>query len=259
MTALLASVLSADEAGLAVRAGVDIVDFKDAGQGALGALPDTVIRRCVAVVAGRRPISATAGDLPMDPGVVAGAVARIGALGVDFVKVGLFPGGDLPGCLDALADQAARGHKVVAVIFADLAPDFAVVRDLAERGFAGVMLDTAGKAGGGLRTHLGEGQLRAFVRRARAHGLFTGLADSLGPADLAPLLPLGPDYLGFRGALTAGGRGAPLDPAAVAALSRAIKGYQPSIDSSATAAAGAQQAAPSRTASAPVTSSAKSR
>lgn len=258
MTALLASVLSAGEAELALRAGADIVDLKDPAEGALGALPDAVIRQCLAKVAGRRPVSATAGDLPMEPAVVAGAAARIGALGVDFVKVGIFPGGYLPGCLDALAEEAARGLRVVAVMFADLAPDLAVIRDLAARGFAGVMLDTAGKAGGGLRAHLDDGRLRAFVRQARARGLFTGLAGSLGPADLAPLLPLGPDYLGFRGALTSGGRGAPLDAAAVAALSRAIKRYQPSSAKSATAAAGAQQAARSHTASAPVTSSAKS-
>ena len=37
MTVLLASVLSADEAELAIRAGVYIVDLKDPGQGALGA------------------------------------------------------------------------------------------------------------------------------------------------------------------------------------------------------------------------------
>ena len=304
MTALLASVLSAEEAELAVRGGADIVDLKDPGQGALGALPDAVIRQCLAQVAGRRPVSATLGDLPMTPGVVAGAAARTGALGVDFVKVGIFPGGDLTGCLDALAEQAVRGFRIVAVFFADLeypavspphpvplprgegtqrhsspllgeregpaavrrwegegvssGPDSHVIQALAARGFAGVMLDTAGKAGGGLRSHLGEARLRAFVREARDRGLFTGLAGSLGPADVAPLLPLGPDYLGFRGALTSGGRGAPLDPAAVAALRRTIKAYQPSSASSATAAAGAQQAAPSRSVSGPVTSSAKS-
>lgn len=258
MTALLASVLSAEEAELAVRAGVDIVDLKDPEQGALGALPDVVIRECLARAAGRRPVSATAGDLPMEPAVVAGAAARIGALGVDFVKVGIFPGGDLLGCLDALADEAARGLRIVAVMFADLRPEFTVIQDLAVRGFAGVMLDTAGKAGGGLRSHLDDERLRNFVREARDRGLFTGLAGSLGLADVGPLLSLKPDYLGFRGALTSGGRGAPLDPAAVAALRRTITDYQPSSASSATAAAGAQQAAPSRSVSPPLTSSAKS-
>ena len=90
MTALLASVLSPEEAEAALRGGADIIDLKDPRRGALGALPDAVIRAAVARVAGRRPVSVTAGDLPMEPTVVAGAARRIGGLGVDFVKVGLW-------------------------------------------------------------------------------------------------------------------------------------------------------------------------
>ncbi len=243
MTALLASVLSPDEAEAALRGGADIVDLKDPRRGALGALPDSVIRTAVARVAGRRPASATAGDLPMEPALVAGTARRIGGLGVDFVKVGLFPGGDLAGTLDALAEQAAAGLKLVAVMFADRQPDFGLIPGLAERGFAGVMLDTADKGAGGLRRHQDRAALDDFVGRARAEGLFTGLAGSLGPGDVVPLLELAPDYLGFRGALTAGGRNAAIDPAAVAALRRAIPVQPAASASSATAAAGAQQAA----------------
>lgn len=243
MTALLASVLSPDEAEAALQGGADIIDLKDPRRGALGALPDPVIGAAVARVAGRRPASATAGDLPMEPALVAGTARRIGGLGVDFVKVGLFPGGDLAGTLDALAEQAAAGLKLVAVMFADLSPDFSLVPDLAARGFAGVMLDTADKGAGGLRHHQNSTALGDFVRRARAEGLYTGLAGSLGLGDVAPLLELAPDYLGFRGALTAGGRNAAIDPAAVAALRRAIPVQPASSASSATAAAGAQQAA----------------
>lgn len=248
MTALLASVLSPDEAEVALRGGADIVDLKDPRRGALGALPDSAIGAAVTRVAGRRPASATVGDLPMEPALVAGTARRIGGLGVDLVKVGLFPGGDLAGTLDALAEQAAAGLKLVAVMFADLSPDFSLVPGLAARGFAGVMLDTADKGAGGLRRHQDRAALEDFVGRARAEGLFTGLAGSLGPGDVAPLLELAPDYLGFRGALTAGERNSAIDPAAVAALRRAIPvqlaPVQPaSSASNATAAAGAQQAA----------------
>ncbi len=263
MTALLASVRSAAEAQIALAAGVDIIDLKEPRQGVLGALPAPVIRAAVARVAGRRPVSATAGDLPMVPAVVGQTAARIGALGVDFVKVGIFPGGDLEGCLDALGHEAARGLKLVAVLFADLEPDPGQIESLAARGFAGVMLDTAEKRGGGLRRHLDDAALRRFVLRGKASGLFTGLAGSLRLVDVGALLELGPDYLGFRGALTAGGRGAALDPAAIAALRRAIPAtggsYQPSRASRASAAAGAQQAARSRTSAVPASSVAKSR
>jgi uncharacterized protein (UPF0264 family) len=262
MTALLASVMSAAEAETALRGGADIIDFKDPRQGALGALAAPVIRRAVAQVAGRRPTSATVGDLPMEPGKVAAAAARTGDLGVDFVKVGIFPGGDPIACLDALAGEAARGLRLVAVLFADQTPDLDLVQGLAARGFVGVMLDTAVKGAGGLRCHLDEATLGGFVAEARRVGLFTGLAGSLGLADVPALLAPGPDYLGFRGALTAGGRDGALDPAAMAALREAIPLSRPPYGatraSSATATAGAQQAARSRAASSPETRAAKS-
>lgn len=250
MTALLASVMSAEEAELAVQAAVDIVDLKDPRFGALGALAPAEVRKAVQRVAGSRPVSATIGDLEMRPEIVAEAVQRTGALGVDFVKIGLFPGGDPEACIAALADDVAKGLRLVAVLFADRTPDFGFVECLAAHGFVGVMLDTAGKAGGGLRRHLSEADLAAFVARARGAGLFSGLAGSLALSDIPPLLGLGADYLGFRGALTAGGRDAALDPAALAAVRRAIpaSSNQPFVSSAAkiaSAAAGAQEAAQS--------------
>ncbi len=244
MTAFLASVMSAAEAEVAIQGGADIIDFKNPNDGALGALPDAMIRAGVEQVAARRRTSATVGDLPMDPCQVAQAVERIGALGVDFVKVGLFPGGDRRGCLEVLGAQASKGLSIVAVLFADLAPDLGVVEDLAAQGVRGVMLDTANKDGGRLRDFFDDTELDRFVSRSRAAGLFTGLAGSLTAKDVGPLLGLAPDYLGFRGALTKGGRNATLDMAAVAALRRLIpartEGHGPSIAKRATAVAGAQ-------------------
>ncbi len=222
MTALLASVRSAAEAELALAGGADVIDLKDPAGGALGALHRDVIEAAVARVAGRRPVSATAGDLPMEPLAVTEAVDRIAGTGVDFVKVGMYPGGDIPACLDALASRARHGVRLVAVLFADRAPDFGLIERVAARGFVGIMLDTAGKDGGGLRRHLSDESLGGFACRAQAKGLFVGLAGSLAREDIAPLLELGPDYLGFRGALTAGGRNAALDPAALAAVRAAI-------------------------------------
>jgi len=262
VTGLLASVMSADEAETVLALGADIVDLKDPRRGALGALPLDVVREALVRVAGRRPVSATVGDLPMEPDRVAAAAARTGETGLDFVKVGLFPGGDRLACLDALAVQAAQGLSLVAVMFADQGPDFTLIERLAERRFAGVMLDTAGKRGGGLLSYLDEAVLRDFVQRANAAGLLAGLAGSLALGDVPALLHLGPDYLGFRGALTGGGREASLDPPAIAALRGAIpasaKLYPLPRAKRATAAAGAQQAARPHTISSPSTSAAKS-
>ena len=71
---------------------------------------------------------------------------------------------------------------------------------------------------------------------------------------LQTLAALGPDYLGFRGALCAGGRANRVELERVRQVRQALEAA-----SSATAAAGALMAAASRTSGAPSTSSAKSR
>ena len=260
MTGFLASVTSAAEAEIVLSAGTNIIDLKDPRSGALGALPAPIIREAVRAVAGRRTLSATAGDLPMRPRLVADAVARIADLGVDIVKVGLFPGGDPLACIAALAQEAARGTRIVAVLFADQSPDFAIVDRLRQGGFAGAMLDTADKSAGGLRRHLGDTVLADFVARVSRSGLLCGLAGSLGLADIAPLARHAPDYLGFRGALCKDGRSSTLDPDRVRAVRAAIDqaDHHPSAARIATAAAGAQRAAHSRVAGSPSTRLAKS-
>ncbi len=263
MTGLLASVTTAAEAVLACAAGADIIDLKDPSAGALGALSAPVIRAIVERVGGQRPVSATVGDLPMQPDLVGSAAARVGGLGVDFVKVGIFPGGDLDGCLAALGVPARAGRRIVAVLFADQAPDFALVERARAIGLAGVMLDTADKGGGGLRHHLDLDRLAEFVGRARGAGLLTGLAGSLGLGDIAPLAALRPDYLGFRGALCGTGRTSALDPARLAGVCAALRAAadaQPAVAAAraATATAGAQRAAHSQVSGAPETRVAKS-
>ncbi|MGH8503203.1 MAG: (5-formylfuran-3-yl)methyl phosphate synthase [Gammaproteobacteria bacterium] len=219
MTRLLASVTSVEEAGIVLGAGADIIDLKDPARGALGALSLARIQAIVNAVAGQRPVSATVGDLPADPGVLSQAVTATAATGVDFIKVGLFGPEYFQDCLNVLARRAAAGLRLVAVLFADRQSDLDVVAQLAEAGFAGVMLDTADKASGGLRQHLSLPQLRAFVTGAKEWRLLTGLAGSLRIDDIAPLLATDADYLGFRTALCGGqSRTAGINPAAVAAV-----------------------------------------
>lgn len=223
MTWMLASVATAAEARLAVTLGADIIDLKDPARGALGALPAATVRDIVAAVAGARPTSATIGDLPMEPEQVCRAVERTAARGVGIVKVGVFPGGAPEEAIAGLAPLAARGLRLVIVLFADRRPDLSLLPPIAGSGCLGVMLDTADKSSGGLRRSLDGPALADFLGRARGLGLMAGLAGSLTRADIAPLLDLAPDYLGFRGALCAGAlRAGRLEPTAVEAVRAAI-------------------------------------
>jgi len=200
MTRMLASVVDDLELETAIEAGADIIDLKNPLTGALGALPIASIRSLAARSAGRRPVSATVGDLPADPVRLTAAIRRTAASGVAYVKVGFFSNDNLSECLRAIAELTRR-HGVVAVLFADRDPPLERLDEFAVAGFRGVMLDTADKGGGGLLQHIGVARLGCFVAEARALGMLSGLAGSLRLEDIARLLPLAPDYLGFRGAL----------------------------------------------------------
>lgn len=203
MTLMLASVLSGAEAETAVACGADIIDCKDPRRGALGALPLDELAGMVKAVAKRRPVSAVV-ELPHDVAHARAAIEAAAATGVDFVKFGLPMTPDLREVVDALAPLCSK-LRLIAVLFADLGPDFEVLPLLAQAGFHGVMLDTAQKTKGRLLDSLGVGALSSFVSRARALKLSCGLAGSLEPPDVPRLLVLEPEVLGFRGALCAGG------------------------------------------------------
>lgn len=240
MTGFLASVRSAEEAALALAGGADIIDAKEPSAGALGRVASDALIGIVRAIAGRRPVSATIGDVALTPDIVVAAVEATAASGAGIVKIGVFPGA-LDATLAALRPMTASGVRLVAVLFADREPDLAgIVSRCAASGFYGVMLDTADKAGGPLTAHLDVRTLAGFVSFARSRALVSGLAGSLRLADIADLLPLGADYLGFRSALCAGGRGGRIDPASLRAVREAL-GDQASEAgrSNATATAGA--------------------
>ena len=223
-TGMLASVMTCAEAMIALEGGADIIDLKNPARGALGALDDNTIRAVVTAVAGRVPVSATVGDLvEMDGGQVGRAVEHMAANGVDYVKVGFFPSPAAAACLDALSAHAGKGIRLVAVLFGDLGYEGFLVPDFAAAGFAGIMLDTAIKGGGSIRGRIADSRLADFVAAAQASGLVAGLAGSLAITDIAPLIQMRPDYLGFRGALCAGGiRTGGLDAAAFARVRSAV-------------------------------------
>jgi FolB domain-containing protein len=215
MTLFLASVTDAEEAEVALAHGADVIDLKDPAKGALGALSVTAVRAAVAAIRGRRPVSAVIGDLPMQPEAVAGAASAMADAGVDFIKVGLFPDAGREACIRAL-DALARRTKIIGVMFADFAPDPALIGTMADAGFAGAMLDTARKDRRRLLDHREIAALREFVGACRSRRMLAGLAGALETPDVPRLLLLQPDVLGFRTALCAGqSRTASIDPACV--------------------------------------------
>jgi uncharacterized protein (UPF0264 family) len=200
MTGMLASVKNLTEAQLVLNANVDIIDLKQPEFGALGALSVELVKEIVEKIDGRCPISATVGDLPMEADVIFNAVSEMAKTGVDFIKIGFFPNGNWLCIVQKLANLT-QNTRVIAVLFADIKPDFSIISELKNANFAGVMLDTMDKKNGSLTEVMTKEMIANFVELSKKQTLICGLAGSLRLENIAELLPFEADYLGFRGAL----------------------------------------------------------
>ena len=224
MTGMLASVNSVAEALLVLSADVDIIDLKQPALGTLGALDIATVKQIVAGVDGRCLVSATIGDLPMQPDPVFNAVKAMAETGVDYIKIGFFPGDDWHGTIKKLSALTEQNHALIAVLFADAQPDLGIISLLKEAGFAGVMLDTMDKQKGSLTQLMANMEIAQFISQVKARQLVCGLAGSLRLEDIPELMPYQPDYLGFRGALCQEhNRAGQLNKQAVIKIKRAIK------------------------------------
>lgn len=226
MVQLLVSVIEPGEVLAALEGGADIVDVKNPQEGSLGAPQPAVVERIRTCVLPPRLLSVALGDAPHLPGTLALAARGAAACGADLVKVGLAGSSTVEEAATLLRSvrKAVPGAvKVVAVAYADahriggLLPH--LLLEAARRGGVdGVMLDTARKDGTTLWDFVQESWLREWIAKARSQGLLCALAGSLCLADLPRLVALAPDVVGFRGAVTDGGRTASLARSKVLAL-----------------------------------------
>lgn len=223
MTGILASVKNLAEVELVLSANVDIIDLKQPELGALGALPVELVCEIVAKINGHYLVSATVGDLPMDAEIIFNAVSEMAKTGVNFVKIGFFPAQNWQTIIQKLA-TITENTRLIAVLFADTQPDFAMISELKKANFTGVMLDTMDKQKGSLIDVMVIEKISEFVKLAKENNLICGLAGSLREKNIEQLLSLNADYLGFRGALCVkNNRVGTLDMSALAQIRQAIE------------------------------------
>jgi uncharacterized protein (UPF0264 family) len=214
MTKLLVSVRSVAEAEAALAAGADLIDVKEPRHGALGMADAATLQQIANAIAGRAPLSAALGELHEGNHLPQSLAGR-----ARYAKFGLAGAGhqaDWNRQLHAAVDRLPAGVSPVAVAYADWRtaespPPEHVLSEVLEAGYAGLLIDTFDKSGGGLLAHLSTGELSALTDRARSAGRLIVLAGKIGRDDLPTLLPLEPDYLGVRGAVCRGGRQSALD------------------------------------------------
>ncbi|MEM7304181.1 MAG: (5-formylfuran-3-yl)methyl phosphate synthase [Pseudomonadota bacterium] len=202
MTGFLASVDNIEDAITVCNHGADIIDLKNPSQGALGGLTLNDIHTIVDHIWEKSIVSATIGDIEADLPLILKKIQQVADTGVDYVKVGMFSKQHIQECLPRFEYPTHRGIKIIAVLFADI--DFDVldaVKACRKARLAGVMMDTVGKSEGNLLSYRSPKELNQFVQTAQNLGLLTGLAGSLREKDIDTLLPIQPDYIGFRTAL----------------------------------------------------------
>ncbi|MEO6055881.1 MAG: (5-formylfuran-3-yl)methyl phosphate synthase [Gemmatimonadales bacterium] len=235
---LLVSVRSGEEVEPALAGGAEIVDAKEPSLGSLGAVSPATLGEIARRVPAAVPLSVALGD----PGSVAGVVEAIAAVdravdprGELYVKLGLAGTSDPDAARSLMAAAVAAAARVVsrpvviAVAYADQeaagAPDRHTVSRIAARvGVGGVLLDTFVKDGRDLFAHVGDGDLGAWVERARQAGLLVALAGSLSAGGLRRAAGFSADILGVRGAACAGGREGVLVEARVRTLRAMLRG-----------------------------------
>ena len=182
MTLFLASVRDVAEAEIARLAGADIIDLKDPAQGALGAVDSETTRSVVDLIAGRVPVSATIGDLPMQAEAIRGAVSSARPAVSTTSSSGCFPAETRkPASKRFVPSRSACASS--SCCSPTHCPAFDAVAAASDMGATGIMLDTADKHAGSLLTHLDASGIARFVAHAKAQGLMAGLAGSLTAAD----------------------------------------------------------------------------
>lgn len=201
MTGMLASVMSIAEAELVLNQGVDIIDLKNPHEGALGALDVGIVSEIVTFVGDAILTSATIGDVEPNDLSLHKHIVNMANTGVHFVKVGLFDSRVTQQFIQAINSAANQGVNIIVVLFAENIPGMNELDGLMNSDIKGLMFDTKNKSDKSLCSLLNLNVLEDFIQRAKAHRLLTGLAGSLQLDDIDSLLKLGPDYLGFRGAL----------------------------------------------------------
>lgn len=207
---LLVSVRDAAEAGAALAGGADYIDVKEPSRGPMGAADASTIAEVIRVVAGRRPVTAAAGELTVGPDAAPHATTFPPGLAV--LKLGLAgaAGHDWRRAIHAWRD-ANPGVVIAPTLYADHAragsPECSsALRSAAGLGLRWAVIDTFDKTAGDLLAYMDAAQLRACIRIARASGCRVALAGRLLGERLALAATLGPDVVGVRSAACGGDR-----------------------------------------------------
>lgn len=216
MTALQVTVATADEAQAAIAAGVTMLFASGEVAEAASPLSAPELRAILAVAGEKAEVTAAAGGLEAE------ALADLASTGVTALVLPVPTGDAGAALLSRIGRSQAASVKLIAAFPPEAGPDFDLLPVAAIAGFSGVWL-TAPEASDGLTKAIKLADIARFIAAARRSKLTVGLSGGLRVVDVGTLLPLRPDHLGFRAAVSEDEDPAKsLDPARIRAVAAAF-------------------------------------
>lgn len=210
---VLISVISVEEAKVALKTKPEIIDIKNPDEGSLGAQFPWIIKDIAEELKGSAvSCSATLGDLDYKPGTAALAAFGAASCGVNYIKAGLFGTKNYNEALHLMTGivtsvkMVNTDTLVVAAGYADyerfggISPEI-LTKAAKNSGADVVMIDTAIKDGKNLFDSMNSDELKYFINLAHDSGLQVALAGSIRTTHLELLSKLNPDIIGVRGAI----------------------------------------------------------
>ncbi len=220
MPGLLVSVKNGPEAIEAIRGGTDILDIKDPNRGPLGMAEPETIQNILDICEQHKSIktSAALGELEdwPDSRLIPDCLNRL-----DYLKVGPGQCEHLEVWFENLLQLRTRFQNAginhphwIAVLYADQKPG--TLLDLPRQlqleltafklcaySFAGLLIDTAQKQNGSLRTHFSDNFLLKIIKSLHFGGRLCSLAGRLTFQDIETLIKQSilPDYYAVRSAV----------------------------------------------------------
>jgi uncharacterized protein (UPF0264 family) len=210
---VLLSVVSVEEARIALRVNPDIIDIKNPDEGSLGAQFPWILKEIIDELKGSAVLSsATLGDLTYKPGTASLAAFGAASCGADYIKAGLYGTKNYSETLHLMTSivnsvrMVNMSTIVVAAGYADYSrfggiPPEILIKVAKNSGANVVMVDTAIKDGKNLFDAMNYDEIKDFINLAHDSGLQVALAGSIKSMHLELLSQLDPDIIGIRGAV----------------------------------------------------------
>lgn len=215
MSRLLVSVRNSQEASIARRAGVSIIDVKEPHKGSLGAASIETIQRVAEQCDESTKLSVALGEL-VDLSESIDFINSVPRL--DFVKLGLSKTTKLNWRQTWLRTMSVIRPSIgrVLVAYADASvAESPPVSELLEFGIEQqvptFLVDTFSKTNGNLFSHLSFAFIAKLTHDAAAAGIDVAIAGSIDEAAIARLTSLSPAIIAVRGAVCRGGRTGEID------------------------------------------------